>query len=247
MRKILITGGTGTIGSRLVEDMLKDGYYVYFTTRSAASGQALMESKAFNKERCKPVIIDFSEDNALQKLISQLDEWPDCIIHNARSLDTLQIDDTGVTNEECFQMEFYNGVTFPYQLTMALMLQSETLKDVLFISSMYGNVAPTPSLYENFALQSPINYGVVKAAQIHLVKELAVRLAPKNIRVNAISYGGVEGRVDESFKERYSKRTPTGRMLTHSDLYPPVKYFIGNPSLNVTGENLKVDGGWTIW
>lgn len=247
MRKILITGGTGNIGAKLVEEMLKDGHFVYFTTRSEASGQALLKSKGFDKSMCKPVIIDFSQDKAVEHLTSQLDEWPDGIIHNARSLDTLKIDDTGVTNENCFQEEFYNGVTFPYQLTMALTLQPDTLNDVLFISSMYGNVAPTPSLYDNFAMQSPINYGVVKAAQIHLVKELAVRLAPKNVRVNAISYGGVEGRVDEIFKERYSKLAPTGRMLTHNDLYPPVKYFIGNPALNVTGENLKVDGGWTIW
>jgi hypothetical protein len=36
-------------------------------------------------------------------------------------------------------------------------------------------------------------------------------------------------------------------MLKHDDLYPPVKYIIDNPKLNITGENLKVDGGWTIW
>ena len=52
---------------------------------------------------------------------------------------------------------------------------------------MYGSVAPNPSLYDDFHSESSINYGVVKAAQIHLVKELAVRLG-SNSRVNAISY-----------------------------------------------------------
>lgn len=246
MRKVLITGGTGNIGSRLVTDLLQDGNYVHFTSRTMESAQKAIEKNKWNPDQCKPVIVEFSKEGALEKLLNQLTDTPDSIIHNARSLDTFKMDKNGVIGSESFQLEFFNGVTFPYQLTMQLALNRKDLKDVIFISSMYGNVAPTPALYTNFLKQSPVNYGVVKAAQIHLVKELAVRLAP-HIRVNAISYGGVEGRVDESFKERYGNLVPTGRMLNHEDLYPPVKYILENAQLNVTGENLKVDGGWTIW
>lgn len=247
MRNILITGGTGNIGCRLVTDLLDDGNHVHFTSRSKESAQSAMEKHQWDPDYCKPVIVEFSKQNALNSTLNQLDKLPDGIIHNARSLYTLKMDENGLIESQNFQMEFFNGVTFPYQLTMALALESEVLKDVLFISSMYGNVAPSPSLYENFDRQSSINYGVVKAAQIHLVKELAVRLASKNVRVNAVSYGGVEGRIDIEFKKRYAKLAPSGRMLNHDDLYPPVKYFLDNPKLNVTGENLKVDGGWTIW
>lgn len=247
MRKILITGGTGNIGARLVKDMIENGHYVYFTTRSISSGKALIETLSIDKSMCKPIVFDFLQENAVEKVISQIVEFPDFVIHNARSLETLMVSEKGIVSMENFQQEFFNGVTFPYLLTMALLNNNLTLKDVIFISSMYGNVAPSPSLYDNFELQSPVNYGVVKSAQIHLAKELAVRLASKNVRVNVVSYGGVEGRVDDAFKERYSKLTPTGRMLSHDDLYPPIKYFLDNPNLNVTGENLKVDGGWTIW
>ncbi|TNE78947.1 MAG: SDR family oxidoreductase [Bacteroidetes bacterium] len=246
MRNVLITGGTGNIGSRLVTDLLQDGNYVQFTSRTMDSAQKAMEKNQWNPGQCKPVIVEFSNERALQDMLAQLDKYPDSIIHNARSLDTFKMDENGVIDSDSFQMEFFNGVIFPYQLTMQLALNGKDLKDVIFISSMYGNVAPTPALYTDFLKQSPVNYGVVKAAQIHLVKELAVRLAPK-IRVNAISYGGVEGRVDEEFKERYGKLVPTGRMLNHGDLYPPVRYILENSRLNITGENLKVDGGWTIW
>ena len=246
MRNVLITGGTGTIGSRLVTDLLHDGNYIQFTSRSFESAENAMEKNRWDPGQCKPVIVEFSDDHALEQVVAQLSEAPDSIIHNARSLDTFKVDEKGVVDTESFQLEFFNGVTFPYQLTMQLALNGIDLKDVIFISSMYGNVAPTPALYTDFLKQSPVNYGVVKAAQIHLVKELAVRLAPK-IRVNAISYGGVEGRVDEEFKERYGRLVPTGRMLNHDDLYPPVKYILDNANVNVTGENLKVDGGWTIW
>ena len=246
MRRILITGGTGNIGSRLVTDILNDGNEVLFTSRTIESAQRAIEKNKWDANNCKPIVVEFSSENALANTLNQLDELPDGIIHNARSLDTFQMDENGVIDSDCFQLEFFNGVTFPYRLTMELALKKMGLRDVIFISSMYGNVAPTPSLYTSFKQQSPVNYGVVKAAQIHLVKELAVRLAP-NVRVNAISYGGVEGRVDNAFKERYAKLTPSQRMLNHDDLFPPVKYILDNEKLNVTGENLKVDGGWTIW
>ena len=246
MRRLLITGGTGNIGSRLVTDMLKDGHEVLFTSRTIESAHRAMEKNKWDLNKCKPIIVEFSSENALGSALNQLEELPDGIIHNARTLDTFQIDDNGVVDSDSFQLEFFNGVTFPYLLTMELYMKKSGLRDAIFISSMYGNVAPTPSLYINFMKQSAVNYGVVKAAQIHLVKELAVRLAP-DVRVNAISYGGVEGRVDSAFKERYSKLAPSGRMLNHNDLFPPLKYILDNEELNITGENLKVDGGWTIW
>lgn len=247
MRKVLITGGTGNIGTQLVMDMVADGHFVFFTTRSMTSGELLVENFQLPLDRCVPIELVFGDKNALEKLAHQLTDLPDTVIHNARSLETLKVSNKGRVDEQQFQEEFYNGITFPYQLTNLLLDLDAPLKDVIFVSSMYGNVAPTLALYDDFEMQSPINYGVVKAAQIHLAKELAVRLAPRGIRVNAISYGGVEGRVNDGFKKRYAKLAPSGRMLNHTDLYPPLKYFLDSPELNVTGENLKVDGGWTIW
>lgn len=247
MRSVLITGGTGKIGSVLVKNMVQDGHQVMFTTRSKKSGYNLIDKLNLNVEKCNPIELDFSNSNAINNLRSQIKNLPDTLIHNARSLETLRLDKNGRINTEQFQTEFFNGITFPYQMNNLMIDLKAPLRDVLFISSIYGNVAPNPSLYENFKLESSINYGVTKAAQIHLVKELAVRLSSRQIRVNAISYGGLEGRVDSEFKKRYGKLTPMGTMLNNEDLYPPVKYFLDNDELKVTGENLKVDGGWTVW
>ena len=57
---------------------------------------------------------------------------------------------------------------------------------------MYGIVPPNPNLYKKGESGTPIHYGVAKAALIHLTKELAIRLSDKQVRVNSISYGGVE-------------------------------------------------------
>ena len=246
MRKILITGGTGLIGSQLVLESVQNNHFVMFTSRSIKAGKELISKFDLNPEICIPIELDFSNEGALKELKEQLIELPDTIIQNARSTKTLSLDQKGRVSEDNFQKEFYFGVTFPYKLINFLQDQKADLKDIIFISSIYGNVAPNHFLYHNFERESAVNYGVVKAAQIHLTKELAVRLAPKT-RVNAISFGGVEGRADDAFINRYGKLTPSGRMLNKQDLYPTVKYLLDNPNLNITGENIKVDGGWTIW
>ena len=126
-------------------------------------------------------------------------------------------------------------------------LENSKLKNIINVSSIYGMVAPTPGIYKDFEKESPINYGVAKAALIQLTRELAVRLADKNIRVNSISYGGVEGRADKNFKKRYGQFCPDGRMLRRDEVYGAISFLLSEASSGMTGHNLVVDGGWTIW
>jgi len=110
---------------------------------------------------------------------------------------------------------------------------------------MYGVVAPTPALYDDFTGESAPHYGTGKAALVHLAKELAVRLAP-HVRVNAVSYGGVTGRADAAFEARYAQLAPLGRMLDEGDIAGPVLFLASAAAGGVTGHNLVVDGGWSL-
>ena len=113
---------------------------------------------------------------------------------------------------------------------------------------MYGIVAPNKKIYVDGYNSSPSFYGVAKAAQIHLTKELSVRMANHRIRVNSISFGGVEGRVNNSFKKKYAQLCPIGRMLKPSEIFEPIWFLANeNSSSGATGHNLVIDGGWTIW
>jgi len=144
--------------------------------------------------------------------------------------------------------EFYLNVVAAYELTTRLVVQEScVLENIINISSIYGVVAPNQRLYLDPEKQSPIHYGVCKAALLHLTKELAVRLAPRNIRVNAISYGGVEGRVNEDFLDRYSALCPQGRMLNEADIAWPALFLAGRGAAGITGHNMMVDGGWSVW
>jgi NAD(P)-dependent dehydrogenase (short-subunit alcohol dehydrogenase family) len=248
---LLITGGTGKIGNALVKHFCTLGYSVCFTSTSQEKAITLQEEVALSgAPQPVYVISDFSKDNAAEELVKELRVKSISIsqvIQNARSLHYLKTEDHFLVSEENFMNEFRVNVVVPYRLTMELVLNYHPLKQVIFISSMYGVVAPSPRLYDHFESSSVIHYGVTKAAQIHLTKELAVRLAEKNIHVNCISLGGVEGRTNDDFKKRYAQLNPLKEMLKESDFIAPIEFMVQHPELKMTGHNLIVDGGWSIW
>lgn len=249
---ILITGGTGKVGSQLVKQFASLGYKVIVSGRTMSKLKALADEINSNNNHCVfPIQVDHEKEDAANKIISFLnshDFMPDVLINNVRNISNLRIGESGITDRQAWLGEFTVGVVNSYELSMALVLHEHTrLQAIINITSMYGIVAPNLALYEDHQKQSPIQYGVVKAALIHLTKELAVRLAEFKVRVNSIAYGGIEGRVDEEFKKRYAKLCPQGCMLQEEDVVGAAEFLATDKSMGVTGHNLVVDGGWTIW
>lgn len=251
IRTILITGGSGAFGSSLVEYFLANGDRIITTCRTNESKENLMTEYASYGNEFMVVQADLTEPDAINILMDKIKTYninPDCLVNNARSADFLKIEENGLVKRENFANEYLLDVIVPYELTMALMMQKNSqLRRVVNIGSMYGTVAANSQLYTDHDRQSPLHYSVAKAALSHLTKELAVRLSKKNIQVNCIAFGGVEGRVDEEFKERYAKLCPMGRMLTTAEVVDPVDMLLSDKCSGITGHTLAVDGGWSIW
>lgn len=250
-RTILITGGSGKFGRVLVGHFLAVGDTVITTCRSAESLQKLQSEMAEYGARFFGIQSDLTEPEAAAQIVGQLNQQgiqPDTLINNARSTKFLKIEADGTVERENFANEFLLDVIVPYELTMHLARQENSrLRNVVNIGSMYGNVAANPHLYTDAVRQSPLHYGVAKAALAHLTKELAVRLAGQGVRVNCIAFGGVEGRVDEAFKQRYADLCPMGRMLREDEIIGPVEMLVSEKCSAVTGHTLAADGGWGIW
>jgi NAD(P)-dependent dehydrogenase (short-subunit alcohol dehydrogenase family) len=71
-------------------------------------------------------------------------------------------------------------------------------------------------------------------------------MAPE-VRVNALSPGGIFRNQDPDFGRRFEERTPLGRMATEDDLVGPVLFLASDLSRYVTGHHLIVDGGFSVW
>lgn len=246
MRTTLITGGTGKLGRRLVAHFLAAGHRVVTTGRSEESVAQLRNSLP----ELHAIAADFTREGVAQEILSQLNArnlQPDGLVNNARSLEFLQTDTSGIVSRRNFVGEFTVDVVAPYELTMALAQQSGSrLRRVVNVGSQYGAVASNPVLYTDHARQSPIQYSVAKAALAHLTKELAVRLSPE-VAVNCIAFGGFDGRVDDAFRARYAALCPLGRMLTDDEVIGPVEFLLSEASAGMTGHTMAVDGGWTAW
>ena len=142
-----------------------------------------------------------------QKIVDDLIDKKICLTHlvnNARSLAFVRPDSSGHVSRYQFTNELTLDVIVPYELSLQCSSSpSFQLESIVNIGSQYGIVAPNLSLYNDPKAESPIHYGVSKAALGHLTKELAVRLASSKVRVNCVAFGGVAGRVDAEFLKRY--------------------------------------------
>ncbi len=252
-KTIIITGGTGLIGQTIVINFLKKGHKVITSSRNPDRAKYISDNKLDEFQKNLFIVkLDYLKNDSMQNFVDVVESnnlFPEVIIHNARSLDTLKIEEGGITSEKNFLNEYKIGIVGPYNLNNLLMnsTSGKKLKNIILISSIYGIVGPNPSIYKNFEMESPIQYGITKAAQIHLVKELAIRLSSKKVKVNSISFGGILGRADNSFIERYSKFTPQNKMLNVYDVIKPIEFLIDEGTESINGHNLIVDGGWTIW
>lgn len=252
-RTILITGGTGKIGSQLVKHFLGKGFTVIFTSRSESNIKFLFQklNSCHQDQQLYGIPVDLEKEDSSKEILEFLSDnkiWPDSLINCARNINHLKLGQNSMPSRASWFGEFLLDIIVPYELSMALVYHKNSeLKNIINIASIYGVVAPNPTLYNNPEKESPIHYGIAKAALIHLTKELAVRFSGKGVRVNAISYGGVEGRVTEDFQERYAKLCPMGRMLKEEEVIGVADFLISDMSIGMTGHNLVVDGGWTVW
>ena len=247
-KAIIITGGSGALGKELVNYYLDKRCFVVTTTRNKKKAENI-----FRKTNLLEIIeIDFLADKSEIVFVDELirrNITPLNIIFSARDLKSLKINDDGSSSTKNLLNEFKMAVTIPYQIIINIKNRKldKELKSLIFISSIYGIVAPNSNLYSNFTQSSPIQYGIAKSAQIHLAKELSVRLASSNVRVNSISYGGFKGRTDDEFQKKYNSLNPQNRMLDLKEVVGPVDFLISEASKGMTGHNLIYDSGWTVW
>jgi NAD(P)-dependent dehydrogenase (short-subunit alcohol dehydrogenase family) len=121
---------------------------------------------------------------------------------------------------------------------------------IINIASIAGLLGRDRRMYERCGMHGqPVDYAAAKAGVIWLTMDLAGFLSPVGICVNAISPGGfARSDIPTQFVKEYSDRTPLGRMGRDGiDLNGAVLFLASPASDYVTGHNLVVDGGFSIW
>jgi len=119
---------------------------------------------------------------------------------------------------------------------------------IINTASMSGSIVNTP--------QNQTPYNVSKAGVIHMTRSLAAEWAPRGVHVNSISPGYTRTRLVEDLLKtpagrdmmpRWMSMTPMGRMAEVTDLQGAVVFLASEASDYVTGHDLVIDGGYSVW
>jgi len=252
----LVTGGTGFIGKAMLETVAELGADVVILDRDI---NTINDVANFITEKYEvkaiPLQVDLEEPEEVSKVkhfIEKRCKSLDILINNAAFVGTSNIGGWVTPFEqqsvETWRRALEVNLTAAFELTQACveLLRNSNNGSVINIASTYGVVGPDMSLYEDTTMGNPAAYAASKGGLIQLTRWLATTLGP-DIRVNAISPGGIERGQPEIFQQRYKARTPLGRMGKEEDFKGITAYLASDLSSYVTGQNFLVDGGWTAW
>lgn len=118
---------------------------------------------------------------------------------------------------------------------------------IVNMPSVYSVVAPNQNLYKGTNMGCPAAYSASKGGIHALSQYLASYWAHKGVRVNMITPHGVWNNHEEQFEKNFAQFLPLERMSCNHEVASALIYLLSDASSFVTGHNLIVDGGWTVW
>jgi len=244
---VLITGGEGKYGRCITEGLAEADATVITASPFLDEGGKLaaeFRDKGLNVEA---MFVDQANHESVMDLKQQ-------ILKKYGRLDVL------VNCAVARPMKGYNGTLEQWKMSMdinatglfditremvELMAQSGG-GTIVNIASMMGMFGPDLSNYEGLPDEwkdLPPDYFFHKGGMITLTKYFARMLADKNIRVNAVSPGGIFSNQPERFIENYTKKVPVGRLANNDDIKGVVVFLASPASAYINGENILMDGG----
>lgn len=265
----LITGAGGLLGPKHAEAIIEYGGKVVLTDwhEDRVKEKSNKLNEKYGEGSALYYHMDVTNKNSINKVISDLESKGiliDILINNAAKDPKVKKDEGNLTPESRFETmtEDYwkegidaaiNGTFLCSQIVSNSMLKNNTKGVILNISSDLGVIAPDQRLYrkedvtEEQQNVKPITYSAAKWAIIGMTKYLAVYFAQKGIRVNALSPTGVYNNHPEEFVKKLSNIIPMGRMANIDEYKGAVVFLCSDASSYMTGENLIIDGGKTVW
>jgi NAD(P)-dependent dehydrogenase (short-subunit alcohol dehydrogenase family) len=247
----MVTGGAGHLGKAMTETLAELGSDIILVSRNEKVEFVKEISEKFNvKVDFEKVDLNLKEDidNLSEKydkvdvLINNFFTWPS----------TLNLENT--TWDE-FEDTLRSGITSPFYLTKKMIekLKKTNNGKIINIGSMYGMVSPNFKIYHDQPnMGNALSYNASKAAMIQMTKYLAVYCAKWNIRVNCVSPGpfsrpGAFDNGKEWFEKELKEMNPLNRIGEPWELKGIIALLATELSSYMTGQNISVDGGWTVW
>lgn len=262
-RVALVTGGPGLLGKEFCRTLAEAGAAVAVVDIDAAGCSVVAADLISQGYPALAVPTDITQPEAVQNMVStvlqafgRLD-----ILVNSAALDP-KFDPQHLGPGASGAFEDYPLASWQQALDVNLTgmflccqaavkpMLAQKKGVIINICSTYGLGGPDQRIYEKPGQPKrykPVYYTVTKAGVLGMTKYLATYYGEQNIRVNALTPGGVYNNHDEDFVRAYAYRTVMGRMAQPHEMNGALLFLASDASTYMTGNNLVVDGGWTAW
>ena len=264
-RVAVITGGVGLLGAEFCKTLAEAGATVVVVDLNAAASKSVADTLTNSGYKALAVPTDITQPESVNALVEKtLTEFGRLdILVNSAALDPKFDPDAvskGITPGafEDYPLDLWNSalnvnLTGMFLMTQACvkpMLEQGKKGSVINICSTYGLNGPDQRIYIKDGKRvafKPVYYTVTKAGVMGFTKYLAAYYAGTDIRVNALTPGGVFNNHEEYFVQNYSAKTIIGRMAKKDEMNGALLFLASDASSYMTGNNVVVDGGWTAW
>lgn len=249
-RVAVVTGGAGLIGKEFTRVLAENGAVSVIADTDKKDGKQVEEVLRSEDLKVFFRCADIGKLETIIELIKYIDKkWGriDIWINNAypRTSDWgMPIKKTSIDSWRKNIDMHMNGYCLCSRAAAEYMKKNGIKGTIINISSIYGVVGPTFSIYEDTMMTIPPAYSAIKGGVISFTKYLACYYGKYGIRINCISPGGIYDNQSKKFVKNYERNTPLGRMAQKEDIVGALLYLASDASIYVTGHNLIVDGGW---
>ncbi len=263
----VIFGGNGYLGIEFCKSLLEFGSIVYSADIKSETSN---EVKHLLKKYPDNFFVEAVDATKKQDLISLRDK----ILEKESKVDVLINSTTAKGSDfylpfeevslEGWEIGLLGNLTIPFLTIQTFVHSMKERKSgsIINISSIYGIVGNDQRIYEGSNLNEVYvkdsseikqiySHGVYNAAKGGLnafTRYLAAYYGKYNIRINTITPGGIYYETEnEAFNKKYGNKVPLGRKARKEEINGALIFLASNASTYVTGHNLVVDGGYTIW
>ncbi|MCX6066978.1 MAG: SDR family oxidoreductase [Chloroflexi bacterium] len=265
-RVAIVTGGGGQLGFEFCKTLVEAGASVVTAdlnmVHAERAANRLIEA---GYDKTFPFQLDITNVESVQAMIAEtLKRYGRIdILVNSAALDPKFDPDAAAKGIapgafEDYPLEMWQdalnvnltGTFIVTQACVRQMVAQGKKGSIINICSTYGLNGPDQRIYVKDGKRvafKPVYYTTTKAGVLGFTKYLAAYYAGTEIRVNALTPGGVYNNHEEYFVTNYSAKTILGRMAHKDEMNGALLFLASEASSYMTGGNLVVDGGWTAW
>jgi len=237
---IVVAGGNGLLGKSIVNKLKLEGALVIIADININED---IENNIINCD-----VTDESSVNRTLQIIFNLYGKIDGFVNNAYP----RTEDWGTKFEEIKFDSWSRNVdmqlnsVFITTKGVLTIMKDQGFGSIINVASIYGVLAPDFSIYEGTEMTMPAAYSAIKGGVISYSRYLASYFGKFGIRVNCVSPGGIYNDQAQDFVNNYTKKVPLNRMGAPSDISPAITFLMSDDSKYITGQNIIIDGGFSI-